>query len=118
LAVETYFVPHSETQTLPRFLVSRPTHVSVRGSWHPEVMKAMRVFLDYGLTAEEPESVDAAVLSPRSLLRAHLLHRQPVPDGPVAFFLRIDVTGRRGHSPRAVSYRSEHPTTGDPAGTA
>ncbi len=117
-ALETYFVPHSETHTLPRFLVHRPMHVSVRGSWHPEVMKAMRVFLDYGLTAEEPEPVDGAVLSPRSFLRAHLLHRQPVLDGPVAFFLRVDVTGRRGHTPTAASYRSAHPTDWGPAGTA
>jgi len=117
-ALETYFVPHSETHTLPRFLLHRPIHVSVRGSWHPDIMKAMRVFLDYGLTAEEPEPVDGTVLSPRSFLRAHLLHRQPALDGPVAFFLRVDVTGRRGQNPCAASYRSAHPTDWGPAGTA
>jgi saccharopine dehydrogenase-like NADP-dependent oxidoreductase len=117
-AMETYFVPHSETHTLPRFLVHRPVHVSVRGTWHPEIMKAMRVFLDYGLTAEEPVPVDGAVLSPRAFLRAHLLRRQPTLDGPVAFFLRVDVTGRRGQHSETVSYRSAHPTDWGPAGTA
>lgn len=117
-ALETYFVPHSETHTLPRFLHRRPMHVSVRGSWHPEIMRAMRVFLDYGLTGEEPFPVDGAVLSPRGFLRAHLLHRQPALDGPVAFFLRVDVTGRRGQQPSTVSYRSAHPTNWGQAGTA
>jgi len=114
----TYFVPHSETHTLPRFLVHPPVHVSVRGSWHPEIMTAMRVFLDYGLTAEEPEPVDGAMVSPRSFLRAHLLRRQPAFDGPVAFFLRVDATGRRGQDPQTVTYLSAHPTDWGPAGTA
>ena len=117
-ALETYFVPHSETHTLPRFLGRRPSHVSVRGSWHPEIMKAMRVFLDYGLTAEEPFPVNGAVVTPRAFLRAHLLRRQPILDGPVAFFLRVDVSGRRRQQPNAVSYRSAHPTDWGSAGTA
>jgi lysine 6-dehydrogenase len=117
-ALETYFVPHSETHTLPRFLEPRPGHVAVRGSWHPEIMKAMRIFLDYGLTAEEPFPVDGTALSPRTFLRAHLLHRPPALDSPVAFFLRVDVIGRKGGDRHTVSYRSSHPTDWGPAGTA
>lgn len=116
--LETYFVPHSETHTLPRFLVPQPKHVSVRGSWHPDIMKAMRVFLDYGLTAEDPTAVDGAMPSPRAFLRAHLLRRQPALDSPVAFFLRVDVTGRREQNPVVVTYRSSHPTDWGQAGTA
>jgi len=116
--LETYFVPHSESHTVPRFLDPRPNHVSVRGSWHPEIMKAMRVFLDYGLTSEEAFPVDGAALSPRTFLRAHLLHRPPVLDSPVAFFLRVDVTGERDHKSKATSYRSAHPTDWGLAGTA
>src|SRR5713226_7598373 len=116
--LETYFVPHSESHTVPRFLDPRPNHVSVRGSWHPEIMKAMRVFLDYGLTSEEAFPVDGAALSPRTFLRAHLLHRPPALDSPVAFFLRVDVTGERDHKSKATSYRSAHPTDWGLAGTA
>src|SRR6202521_4512868 len=117
-SLETYLVPHSETHTIPRFLSKKPTHVSVRGSWHPEIMKAMRIFLDYGLTGEEPFSVDGTVLSPRTFLRAHLLHRPPALDSPVAFFLRVDVTGMKAGDTRTVSLKSSHPTDWGPAGTA
>ncbi len=117
-ALETYFVPHSESHTVPRFLTRRPNHVSVRGSWHPEIMKAMRVFLDYGLTSEDAFPVDGTVLSPRTFLRAHLLHRPPALDSPVAFFLRVDVTGERDQKSKAISYRSAHPTDWGLAGTA
>ncbi len=117
-ALETYFMPHSETHTLPRFLVRPPKHVSVRGSWHPEIMKAMRVFLDYGLTAEEPFPFDGTALSPRAFLRAHLLHRPPALDSPVAFFLRVDVAGRHDRKEKTIGYRSAHPTDWGQAGTA
>jgi lysine 6-dehydrogenase len=117
-SLETYFVPHSETHTLPRFLTPRPNHVAVRGSWHPDIMKAMRVFLDYGLTEEEPFPVNGMGLSPRTFLRAHLLHRRPALDSPVAFFLRVDVTGVKDGARRTVSYQSSHPTDWGPSGTA
>jgi saccharopine dehydrogenase-like NADP-dependent oxidoreductase len=118
--LETYYVPHSETHTLPRFLSTPPPrHVSVRGSWHPEIMTAMRLFLKYGLTSEEPIAVDGARISPRDFMRAHLLQRrEPIGEGPVAFFLRVDVSGQRNGAPVSRSYRSSHPTDWGPAGTA
>jgi saccharopine dehydrogenase-like NADP-dependent oxidoreductase len=116
--LETYFVPHSETHTLPRFLQPKPRHVAVRGSWHPEIMRAMRVFLEYGLTNEEPFKVDGVALSPREFLRAHLLHMPPALDGPVAFFLRVDVKGERDGQALTVTYRSSHPTEWGAGGTA
>jgi lysine 6-dehydrogenase len=117
-ALETYFVPHSETHTLPRFLTPQPRHVAVRGSWHPDIMRAMRIFLDYGLTGEEPLAVDGTALSPRAFLRAHLLHTPPVLDSPVAFFLRVDVTGTKAANRVTVSYQSSHPTAWGASGTA
>jgi len=116
--LETYFVPHSETHTLPRFLTRRPQHVSVRGSWQPEIMRAMRLFLDYGLTSEEPLRVNGSSVTPRAFLRAHLLQRPPQMDGPVAFFLRVEVTGTRNGSPDRAVFRSAHPTAWGAAGTA
>jgi len=117
--LETYYVPHSETHTIPRFLSKNPTHVSVRGSWHPEIMAAMRLFLAYGLTSEQPIAVDGATISPREFLRAHLLARtEPVGEGPVAFFLRVDLTGRIGGKSATATYRSSHPLDWGAAGTA
>jgi saccharopine dehydrogenase-like NADP-dependent oxidoreductase len=117
-ALETYFVPHSETHTLPRFLTPQPHHVSVRGSWHPDIMQAMRIFLEYGLTGEEPFPFDGTALSPRAFLRAHLLHMPPALDSPVAFFLRVDVTGMKAGGPVTVSLQSSHPTDWGSSGTA
>lgn len=117
-SLETYLVPHSETHTLPRFLKPAPGHVAVRGSWHPEIMKAMRVFLDYGLTGEELFRVDGASASPRAFLRAHLLHRPPALESPVAFYLRADVTGTLDGTEQTLSYRCAHTTRWGPAGTA
>ena len=117
--LETYYVPHSETHTIPRFLSKKPTHVSVRGSWHPEIMAAMRLFLAYGLTSEQPIAVDGANISPREFLRAHLLARkEPIGKGQVAFFLRVDVTGRTDGAAATSTYRSSHPTHWGAAGTA
>jgi len=116
--LETYYVPHSETHTLPRFLARRPEHVSVRGSWRPEIMAAMRLFLEYGLTSEEPLRVDGASITPRAFLRAHLLKRAPQIDGPVAFFLRVEVSGTRNGSAARVVFRSAHPTDWGDLGTA
>jgi lysine 6-dehydrogenase len=117
-ALETYFVPHSETHTLPRFLMPQPHHVAVRGSWHPDIMRAMRIFLDYGLTGEEPFPVDGTALSPRAFLRALLLHRPPALDSPIAFFLRVDVTGAKAGDHLTASYVSSHPTEWGASGTA
>lgn len=116
--LETYYVPHSETHTLPRFLPVRPGHVSVRGSWQPETMAAMRLFSRYGLTSDEPLRVNGSTVSPRAFLRAHLLRLAPAMDGPVAFFLRVEASGIRDRAPAREVYRSAHPTEWGSAGTA
>src|SRR5262249_42937703 len=46
---EVYFVPHSETHTLHRFIGKGLRRVDVRGAWRPEIMRALRMFLDYRL---------------------------------------------------------------------
>src|SRR6266446_4439635 len=51
--IETYYVPHSETHTIHRFLGKSVRLVDVRGTWRPEIMRALRVFADLGLTAED-----------------------------------------------------------------
>src|SRR5262245_35793578 len=42
--IDAYYVPHSETHTLPRFLGKGVRLVDVRGTWRPEIMAALRVF--------------------------------------------------------------------------
>ena len=50
--IETYYVPHSETHTIHRFIDKGVRLVDVRGAWGPGIMRALRVFADLGLTGE------------------------------------------------------------------
>src|SRR5215471_8729061 len=71
--IETFYVPHSETHTIHRFLDKGVRLVSVRGTWRPEIMRALRTFADLGLTGECTANLDGQTISTRALLRAHIL---------------------------------------------
>src|ERR671938_145915 len=71
--VEVYYVPHSETHTLPRFLGKGVRVVDVRGNWGPEVMRALRVFADFRLTGDRAVSIDGREISSKAFLRRHIL---------------------------------------------
>src|SRR5947209_8616034 len=58
---EVYFVPHSETHTLPRFIDKGLRRVDVRGAWRPETMQALRLFLNYRLITSDPRSEERRV---------------------------------------------------------
>src|SRR6266851_5589584 len=70
---EVYFVPHSETHTLPRFIGKGLRRVDVRGAWRPETMQALRLFLDYRLITSDAVTVNGTTLRAKEFLRAHLL---------------------------------------------
>src|SRR5262245_5380658 len=48
--IETFYVPHSETHTLPRSLGKGVRLIDVRGTWRPNIMEALRLFADLKLT--------------------------------------------------------------------
>src|SRR5260370_489824 len=70
---EVYFVPHSETHTLPRFIGKGLRRVDARGAWRPETMQALRLFLNYRLITSDAVYVNGTMLPAREFLRAHLL---------------------------------------------
>src|SRR5215471_173262 len=48
--IETYYVPHSETHTIHRFIGKGVRVVDARGTWAKEIMQALRVFAALDLT--------------------------------------------------------------------
>src|SRR5947209_10818928 len=70
---EVYYVPHSETHTLPRFLGKGVRLVDVRGTWRPEIMRALRVFADFQLTGAQTVSFDGREINSKAFVRRHIL---------------------------------------------
>jgi lysine 6-dehydrogenase len=109
--IETFYVPHSETHTIHRFLGKGVKLVDVRGTWRPEIMRALRVFADLGLTSDQETQINGAAISARRFVRAHILvHTADFgSDGEWAFFLNVQALGQRDGSPVKLEYVSRHP---------
>lgn len=110
---EVYFVPHSETHTLSRFIGKGLRRVDVRGAWRPEIMQALRLFLNYRLITSDPVQVNGTTIRSKDFMRAHLLEQaatgHSIDDGDWAFLLHVEVEGtREGRVARRV-YRTTHP---------
>jgi lysine 6-dehydrogenase len=102
----TYFVPHSETHTLPRFIPG-VKRVDVRGCWRPETMSMLRTFNDLGLLDINPlDGKDA----PKAYLREFFLQRSEKQDEKeYAFLLNVEVIGTKGDSTVRATYNLSHP---------
>jgi lysine 6-dehydrogenase len=109
--IETYYVPHSETHTIHRFIGKGVRLVDVRGTWRPEIMRALRVFADLGLTGSHEVNLNGARISTKQLLRAHILeHAGDLGgDGEWAFLLNVEVLGQREGRAVRFEYTSRHP---------
>jgi saccharopine dehydrogenase-like NADP-dependent oxidoreductase len=109
--VEVYYVPHSETHTLPRFLGRGVRLVDVRGTWRTEIMQALRVFADYKLTGAQTVALGEQAINSKAFLRQHILqHAAEVGGaGEWAFLLHVEVVGERDGAARRFEYTSSHP---------
>jgi lysine 6-dehydrogenase len=107
---DVYYVPHSETFTLPRSLGPDLQEVSVRGTWRPADMDALAILARLGLTSDRPVRVDGSLVRPVDLLRAVLLAAPPAePEAPCAFFLDVEVHGSRRGERSVIRQRTSHP---------
>ncbi|HET8852436.1 MAG TPA: saccharopine dehydrogenase NADP-binding domain-containing protein, partial [Ktedonobacteraceae bacterium] len=110
---EVYFVPHSETHTLPRFIGKGLRRVEVRGAWRPETMQALRLFLNYRLMTSDSVQVNGTKLRAKEFLRAHLLQAASngyeMDAGIWAFLLYVEVKGTRAGREARRIYRTSHP---------
>lgn len=108
--LEVFYVPHSETHTLPRSLGDGLQEVSVRGTWRPEDMARLRAVMALGLTSDEPVAHDGTRIVPLRALRSVLLARPPKgPPEPKAFFLWAEVAGARDGRPATIVSTASHP---------
>src|SRR5215471_9436379 len=110
---EVYFVPHSETHTLPRFIGKGLRRVEVRGAWRPETMQALRLFLHYRLITSDSIQVNGTTLRAKEFLRAHLLQEasngHTVDTGDWVFLLYVEVKGTHAGRQAYRIYRTSHP---------
>src|SRR5215831_15928983 len=96
--IETYYVPHSETHTIHRFIGKGVRRVDVRGTWRPEIMRALGTFADLGLTGDSSVDLNGETVSIKQAIRAHILRHAAnfCGDGEWAFLLNVEVFGQRG----------------------
>jgi lysine 6-dehydrogenase len=107
---EVYYVPHSETYTLPRFLGRGLREVAVRGTWRPADMRTLRSLADIGMTSDRSLRVNGVRVRPLDVLRTLLLNDPPsVPGAPWAFWLDVEVAGVRDGRSLALRHRATHP---------
>src|SRR5689334_4100502 len=110
--VETYYVPHSETHTIHRFIGKGVRVVDVRGTWRTEIMQALRVFAALELTAAKETEFRGEPIPTKEFLRAHILEH--VADfggeGECAFLLNVQVAGVRDGQRTSLEYTTQHPS--------
>jgi lysine 6-dehydrogenase len=109
--IETYYVPHSETHTLPSLLGKGVRRVDVRGTWRTEIMQALRLFADLKLTGEQLIEFGGKKISSKAFLRQHILQRSADfgSDGEWAFLLNVEVVGQREGQPIKIISNTSHP---------
>ena len=110
--IETFYVPHSETHTLPRLLGKNVRRVDVRGTWRTEIMQALRLFAELKLTGDQSIDFEDQRLASKSFLRQHIMQVCAGfgGGGEWAFLLNVEVTGeRQGQAVRMICNTSHPP---------
>lgn len=109
--IDVYYVPHSETHTIHRFIGKGVRVVDVRGTWGLGIMRALRVFSDLRLTGEDTTQFNGQVIPSQQFLRAHILEHAADfdGDGEWAFLLNVQVLGKNNGSMRQLEYTTRHP---------
>ena len=109
--IETFYVPHSETHTLPRLLGKGVRRVDVRGTWRTEIMRALRLFADLNLTGDQSIDFEDQRIASKSFLRQHIMQTCADfgGDGEWAFLLNVEVTGERDGTAKRIICNTSHP---------
>jgi len=106
---KVYYVPHDESNTLPR---SFPTlrRAAVRGCFPPHVMALMGALMRGGLLSSRPVRIGDTELPTIEAVRALLAESPFSKENPIwAYGLVVEVTGQRGGRRVKCTYRSKHP---------
>lgn len=118
--IETFYVPHSETHTLPRLLGKGVRLVDVRGTWRPEIMQALRLFAELKLTGDQSIEFEDRPLASKLFLRQHIMQACAGfgGEGEWAFLLNVEVTGEHDGQAVRMICNTSHPPNAEWGTTA
>jgi len=115
--LEVYYVPHPESETIPRYM-KEVKKVEVRGTWPPQVMRLLRMMLEYGLFRKEPIKINGTSISPSEMFAQYIMQ---VPEGKAnrlwGYALHVEVTGAKDGSGVKYTYTTTHPPMEQYGGT-
>jgi lysine 6-dehydrogenase len=90
--------------TMPWDFAGRVTAMEYKTLRYPGHAQIMRAIRDLGLLEVEPVMVKGVAVSPRDAFVAVVDPKLRKPDSPDLVALRVEVRGRRGNTPAAVTY--------------
>ncbi len=114
---ETCYIPHPETQTMPKSLKAKA--VSVRGCFPPHAMRLAKAMLESGLYNKKIVTVKGIESTPMEIMNELLYQLPECKQTPLwAYGLVVEVSGRRKKSPAKVTLWNRHPSQEKWGGTA
>jgi len=105
---EAYYVPHTETSTIPKSL--GVDSVSVRGCFPPNAMQLAKTMLEAGLYSEEPITINGEETTAFKLMHDILLQLPETKETPLwAYGLVVDVFGEKDGHDIKITHWNRHP---------
>lgn len=114
---EAYYVPHTETYTIPKALGVES--VSVRGCFPPNAIRLARALLEAGLFSEEPITVKGIVTTPFEMIHDVLLQLPETKETPLwSYGLVVEVFGEKDGNDIKITHWNRHPPMDEWGGQA
>jgi len=114
---ELCYIPHPETQTMPKSLGARK--VSVKGCFPPHAMRLAKIMLEAGLYSEEPIIIKGIETNALEMMHEILLTLPSTKETPLwAYGLVVDVFGKKDGKDVKIRLWSEHPPMDEWGGKA
>ena len=105
-----YYVPHTETVSLSQNIAG-VKYVSVRGTWRPSLMEDFRVLNRYGLLDSAEVEVNGVCQKVSDVARKRIwqMHGRQIDSNLWAFFINVEVIGRRAGEWKRYVANVSHP---------
>jgi len=114
---EVCYIPHPETQTMPKSLGAKK--VSVQGCFPPHAMRIGKVMLDWGLYSDEKVSIQGIEASAFNIMFDLLMEMPETKQTPLwAYGLVVDVYGKVNGKKVKDTLWSTHPPQEEWGGSA
>jgi len=105
---ETCYIPHPETETMPKSLKAKA--VSVHGCFPPHAMRLAKAMLESGLYSEKTVTVNGVESTPLAIMYELLYQLPECKQTPLwAYGLLVEVSGKKKNSHAKVTLWNRHP---------